>query len=152
MHGERNRGIVLRVTALFRKISSTLSSPTSHYYGDVVRKLFVLAGALMLVTSPFFRDRLPLSVYWGVWVIIVLDIVAALTSPRLRSVAVAECIIALGCFGVFEYYALRDFSPVDALFWVNQTLALIFFFAIYFAFKTVRAGALEQRENKGVEI
>ncbi len=120
-------------------------SNVPHYYGDMVRRLFMIAGSIMLVTTPFFQDRLPVSAYVGLCAIIVLDVIAGLANPLIRWLGYVEAAIALCACMTFEYFAIRDFSVYDSLFWINQTLALLFFIALYYAVKTSRSAALKQQ-------
>lgn len=122
-------------------------STVSHYYGDMVRRCFMLAGGLMLVATPFFQDRLPVSAYVGLFAILVLDVMAGLANPLMRWLGYAEALIALGACMTFEYYAIRDFAPGDPLFWINQILALLFFVALYYSVKTARGAALRQQRE-----
>jgi hypothetical protein len=124
---------------------TTRHTTVTHYHGDIVRRLFLAAGAIMLATTPFFQSRLPVSAYAGMAVVLVLDIAAAMMNPLMKRLAYFESVAALiGC-ATFEYYAIRDFDVGDLLFWVNQSLALLFFFALYFAVKTARGAALHQQ-------
>ncbi len=124
---------------------TTRHTTVTHYHGDIVRRLFLAAGALMLATTPFFQTRLPVSAYVGMAVVLVLDIAAAMMNPLMRRLAYFESLAALiGC-ATFEFYAIRDFDVSDPLFWTNQALALLFFFALYYAVKTARAAALHQQ-------
>ncbi|HRH93915.1 MAG TPA: hypothetical protein PKV72_05290 [Candidatus Peribacteria bacterium] len=133
-------------------VLTTRSTTVSHYHGDIVRKLFLTAGALMLATTPFFQSRLPVSAYAGMCVVLVLDVAAAMMNPLMKRLAYFESAVALiGC-ATFEFYAIRDFDVSDGLFWTNQALALLFFFALYYAVKTARGAALRQQvdeERKG---
>ncbi len=120
----------------------------SHYYGDAVRRLFVTAGGIMLVTTPFLQDRLPISGYAAIWVVIILDVIAGLANPRMPWLAYLETVIALLCCAVFEYYAISDFDSGDYFFWTNQILAFIFFVALYYAVKTARSGLLREQKEE----
>jgi ABC-type transport system involved in cytochrome c biogenesis permease subunit len=118
------------------------TSGIAHYYGDIVRKLFLAIGFIMLVSFPFFRERIDVPLYFSLGAIITLDIFAAATSPRMKWVAYTESIVALfGCI-IFEYLAVRDISVIDPLFWINQVIAVLFFFALYYAVKTARSAAM----------
>jgi hypothetical protein len=118
----------------------------SHYYGDIVRKLFLVGALIMLVTLPFFNERLPVSVIISLAVIVALGFLAGATNPEKRSVATVNMLISIAAILVFEYYAvevLRANSIRDPLFWTDQVLALIFLFALYYSTKTLRAMVLE---------
>jgi hypothetical protein len=110
----------------------------NHYYGDLVRKLFIVAAVFMVVTLPifYFTDiHEPLAFSLGA--IVILGVAAGLTSPGiLLSVAINLCISIVGFF-FFEYYAVRA-SLYSPFFFTNQILALLFLIALYYSIKTLR--------------
>ncbi len=71
---------------------------STHYYGNIVRGLFLLAGVIMLTTLPFFRDYL-------LW-------------PAIFSIFSIFAIL------VFEHHAVTQFSVIQtSLFLIDQGLA-----------------------------
>lgn len=124
------------------EIPGKSQKPIPHYYGDVVRALFIFGAALMLVSLPFFRLETPISVPASLAVIAVLGLAAGLTNPREMWVAALDAIISLAAvvfFGYFAVAAYAAYSPRSVFFWINQVLALNFLIALYYAAKTVRA-------------
>ena len=124
------------------------SPKVPHYYGDVVRRLFLVAAIIMLVTLPFFNDRLPISSNLSLLIIVVLAIFAGATNPVKIMLAVIDVMVSIIGAAAFEYYAVQfyiTFSPGDFLFWINQGLAVIFIFALYFSTKTLRGMLLDRR-------
>ena len=117
-----------------------------HYYGDVVRKLFVLAALIMIVTLPFLEDLLPVPLFVSVIVILGIGIAAGLMNPRQMGIAVFELVVSVVALMVFEYYAVQAFvtNIGELAFWTNQALAVIFFFALYYSSKTVRGMTLRR--------
>jgi len=116
-----------------------------HYYGDTVRRLFVLGGLIMILTLPFFTNLLPVPLFISILAIVVVAIVAGATNPLQKSVAWFNLVTAAVAFLVFEYYAVDAYMMYSAdsvLFFTNQILALIFFFAVYFSTKTLRGKLL----------
>src|SRR3989344_2146630 len=99
-----------------------------HYYGDVVRKLFVLAALIMIVTLPFLEDLLPVPLFVSVIVILGIGIAAGLMNPRQMGIAVFELVVSVVALMVFEYYAVQAFvtNIGELAFWTNQALAVIF--------------------------
>lgn len=112
-----------------------------HYYGDNVRVLFVLAAVVMIAMLPFFSDRLPISTPASIFVIVILGLAAGFTSPRQTWILTLNVLISLvgtigfGYFGVMEY---QTYSFQGALFWINEGLAVVFLFSLYFSAKTLR--------------
>ncbi|MEK7464218.1 MAG: hypothetical protein AAB617_00360 [Patescibacteria group bacterium] len=121
-----------------------------HYYGDLVRKIFVTGGIVMIITLPFFTDLLPVTPLYSIFFILILGFVAGLISPKHRWVAVLNAFIAGASLVVFEAYAVIIYlsenkdSKSTAFFWINEVLALLFFFALYYSGKTLR-GVLKKK-------
>jgi hypothetical protein len=121
--------------------------PKTHYYGDQIRVLFVIAGILMLLGLPLFQDKIPFSVWFSVGAIIVLIFLAGLTNPKQVWVSFLNTAASLIGFAVFEYYALTNsISLFEGFFLVNQLLAIIFLIAFYLSSKTLRGFYLNSRK------
>ncbi len=114
-----------------------------HYYGREVRSLFIVSAIVMLLTLPVFNSLIPFNGIFSMAMIIVVGFLAGLLSPLSRSVmVVCTLVAALGGFA-FEYEAVSTFWQIDTplkwwFFAVNQLLALLFFFALYYGSKTLR--------------
>ncbi len=121
------------------------SSPALPYHGDIVRKLFLLGGAVMLLAIPFDRGLLPLNTSVISILVLLIALLAGVTNPRQRSIMTVNILVAAFVLLVFEYYALNGFTNGDGLLVVviRQLLALNFFFALYFAAKTLRGALLK---------
>lgn len=123
-----------------------MSTPPRHYYGDIVRKLFLAAGVLMLATLAVFSSLITISLGWSLAAIIALALLSGLESPKHKMVVAINAVAsAIGC-GFFQYTAVNYYLSAStsmnvdwAFFTVNQILALIFFIALYYSSKTVRA-------------
>lgn len=112
-----------------------------HYYGDIVRRFFVLGALIMAITLPFFHEIIPVPTLTSLALIAIVGVMAGLTNPRQAWVALLNVFISLGGVVAFEYYAVSSFDAygVDSLFfWTNQFLAVIFLFALYWSSKTIR--------------
>ncbi len=121
-----------------------------HYYGDTVRKLFLVAGIIMLVTLPFFSKSLPQPLFISLLAIVVITTFAGFTSPRSFFIVILNALVSLIALLFFEYYAVISASGGidEPLFLINQILALISFFALYYSLKTVRGVFLIKKESK----
>lgn len=121
-----------------------------HYYGDIVRRLFFIAGLVLVVTIPLDRELLNFYLIFGIALILVLVVVAGFTSPLHKWAIISDVIISAVSFLFFEYVSLARFtemnSAIDGVFLFRQILALIFVFALYFATKTLRG--LNQKFEK----
>ncbi len=122
-----------------------------HYYGNHVRRLFVLAGAIMVITYAFFANFIQEPVFLSIFAILLLALLAGFQGPRAAWIMVLNTVVAvIGC-AVFEYRAVVFYRSVGfftnpiyfVYFALTQALALIFFFAIYFSSKTVRGTILK---------
>lgn len=111
-----------------------------HYYGDLVRKLFISAAIIMLVTLPFFQKFIFAPTYVSAGVILIVALVAGLTSPKRKEIVLFDTLVALIGTVIFEYHAVVAYSLPDAkfFFFTSQLLALIFLLALYFTTKTLR--------------
>ena len=120
-----------------------------HYYGDLVRLLFFLAGTLLLLGLPLLRSLIPVPLYVSIFAILALVFVAGLTNPAQKWLSFVDVITSSIGFIVFEYYAVLTFSSAEDFFFflVNQTLAALFLFAFYFATKTMRGFLVKERKS-----
>ena len=114
-----------------------------HYYGRQVRALFLTGALIILLTLPLFASLVPVSESVSLGAIILVGFFAGLTNPLARSVAVINSGIAALAGIAFEYGAVGAYlnanEPLEWWFFaVNQVLAVIFFFALYFGSKTLR--------------
>ncbi|HEU0050862.1 MAG TPA: hypothetical protein VFQ60_02275 [Patescibacteria group bacterium] len=119
-------------------------APPKHYYGDHVRKLFLLAGALMICTFPFFQNLIDVPVSLTIFFVLIIALFAGIQSPRHRWTALFNSIVSITALCVFEYkavsfYFTNGYDSKPTFFWTNELLALIFFFALYFGTKSLRA-------------
>jgi hypothetical protein len=126
---------------LARSLANNMPLPIRHYYGDSVRKLFVAGALIMAAMLPFFSARVHEPVTLSIIGILVLSVAAGLTSPKQPLTALLDMLIALAAVVIFERYAVGLYSEGEGtslFFLINQTLAVIFLSALYFATKTLR--------------
>ena len=111
------------------------------YYGETVRNLFLVAGIIILFSLPFFHKVFKLPYIIPILAIVVLSLCAGFTNPRLKWSLAIDAIVAGIALVVFEYYAIDAYQSQSLLklfFLINQILALIFFFALYYCIQTLR--------------
>jgi hypothetical protein len=113
-----------------------------HYYGDIVRALFVVAAVIIFLGVPL-TGALPTPIL-VVLIPITLIVIffAGFTNPRLYTVAIVDALISgLGCL-FFETLAVAMYSANGVLLnpalYVLQILSIIFLISFYFSIKTVR--------------
>ncbi|MCE9585464.1 hypothetical protein K8Q94_02485 [Candidatus Nomurabacteria bacterium] len=117
-----------------------------HYYGKLVRSIFLIGAIIMIVTYPFFSPLISIPLPLFLTTIILLVLVGGLIDPLSKIIFIFTSILpALGLV-MFEYYGFYAYQhlPINdtksvLFFWTNQILALMFFFATYFSVKTLRA-------------
>ena len=114
-----------------------------HYYGDIVRRLFIAAGVIMILTLPFFNERIHLPPFVSLLAITVIGFIAGLINPRQKEIVAIQTVIAIVGAIAFGQYAVSAYEIAnDAYFWVNLILTLIFFFSLYYSTKTLRGTVL----------
>ncbi len=121
-----------------------------HYYGDTIRRLFLAAGIIMIITLPFFSALLPFPVVISSIGVLIIGFVAGMTSPRQSWVIILNLLVSVAGLALFEYYAVSAYhiqpqtQTTGLLFWTDELLALIFFFTLYFSGKTLRGHVLNR--------
>ncbi|MBU6323239.1 MAG: hypothetical protein KGI41_01175 [Patescibacteria group bacterium] len=111
-----------------------------HYYGDIVRVLFVFAAILVFITESVAGDNL-LSAFSTIIVLLALVLAAGVTNPRQRGIHWINLLLAVAGLLIFggsaldRYRAGLGFSLKDILVTV---IALIFLVSLYFATRTIR--------------
>lgn len=116
----------------------------AHYYGDIVRGLFLGAAIVMLIAG-FTTATLPISTGFAITWIVVLVLIAGLTNPIQRGVQWVNVIISVLGILVFGGDALGRYHSFSAVFtagFLIALLTLIFLLALYFATRTLRAHIL----------
>ncbi len=109
---------------------------------DNVRKLFIVAGIIMILDLPFVHKELPIPLSLSILIILGIAIFAGMTSPKDRYVDFLDTLLSMGGFIIFQYSAVQIYlsgdSLFDFLFLTNEALALIFFFATYYSVQSLR--------------
>lgn len=111
----------------------------SHYYGDVVRILFV-AGAVLLLAAQFMGSPF-MTVPAAVITAIILVIAAGLTNPVQLWIQWADVLIATGGLLLFGSMALHRYQTTGDIFGQNFMILIlvgVFICALYSSVKTVR--------------
>lgn len=122
-----------------------------HYYGDIVRYLFITAAILMVIGLPIFQNYIQWPLVISIITITVLGIAAGLTNPKQKISAVVNLIISIFGFIIFAYTSVNAINQTpsnDKFLLTDIVLSLIFLFATYFAMKTVRAEMLDPNQKE----
>ncbi|RJR14455.1 hypothetical protein C4585_00155 [Candidatus Parcubacteria bacterium] len=124
-----------------------------HYYGDVVRQLFVAGAVVMLVGAPLYTETLRFHFPFILLGAILFVALAALTNPHNKTVIIANAIAAGVAVFIYETWAFFDYTSSTWIeFGLREIIALNFIAAFYFSMKTLRAmllGQIGKREVVG---
>lgn len=123
-----------------------MNDKKAHYYGDLIRKLFLTAALFMLIMLPFMNRFLEVPLYFSILILIAISVFAGITNPVQKWVAVFNFAIAVVGVVAAEYQAVNGYtmySITHRTFWANQILAIIFLVALYYSTKTVRGMLLK---------
>lgn len=118
--------------------------PFSHYHGDIVRVVFLIAAFIILFTLPTFQSLLNIPILTSIIVILILGVAAGLTNPLKKWSATINVVISVVGFLIFEYSAVLlyqgqiDSTKNVAFFLTNLILGLLFLISLYFSVKTLR--------------
>lgn len=110
-----------------------------HYYGNIVRNIFLICGILLLVTLPFLKDSISSPLFFSIFSILVLTFFAGVTTPKHRGIIVSDIGISIVFFGLFTYRAVSHFDRIwDLFFLTHIVLACLCLLAFYWSLKTFR--------------
>lgn len=110
-----------------------------HYYGDIVRRIFLVCALIMLFTLPFVHENLTSPIFYSILAILILTFFAGLTNPKQKMVIMSDIVVSILSFGVFAYQTVVKFDGFFNLFFItNFVLALLSLLAFYWSIKTIR--------------
>jgi len=122
-----------------------------HYYGDVVRKIFMLIASIMVGSYPVYYEFIKLPHIISVLAVITVVILAGLQNPMYYGIAVINTLASIAGFTIFELRSISIYlNPEDytvQFFFVNETLAVLFMLALYFCSKTLRGMYFNKRSG-----
>ena len=114
---------------------------TPHYYGGIVRMLFITAALVLLVASSV-GATLPLSGGAAIIHAMVLVVLAGVTNPSQRGIHWVNSAAAFFGAGIFGMSAIAHYRTTRALsdpsFFFVEALAILFLISLYYATKTIR--------------
>lgn len=124
-----------------------------HYYGDTVRKIFLICGLVILITLPFLKSNISSPTFYSIIIVLILAFLAGMTNPKLKAVMIGDVIVSLISFCIFAYEAITKFTNlIDLLFITNLTLAVLFLFAFYWSVKSIRSLIVLNQPISGEDI
>lgn len=98
---------------------------------------FMFAGVILLLTTPFFFDFIPVPAELVVVTLLFLGLLASIADMESKTTSFIGLAVSVIAFSVFEFMAMSAYPHMSTENWhvnfwflVNQILALNFFFAI----------------------
>ncbi len=119
---------------------SSSETKFSHYYGDYLRRLFLVGAVASIIVLPFYPNLIPpFSILSVIIISLVIVVFAGITSPKTRSIVSIEILISSLLFIIFQYYTVLGYKfDSFPLSFIRQILALIFIVSLYYGVKTYR--------------
>lgn len=113
----------------------------NHYYGDIVRVIFIVGAIFILWGLPRITEIVNIPVFFPIIAVIVLGIAAGTTNP-LKKISVqinaGVSVVFLGVFAYMSWYCyVNHITSIIEL--ANQVAAILFLTASYFSIKSLRA-------------
>ena len=116
-----------------------------HYYGDIVRQLFVAVAALMLIAAPLYADSVRGQMPFIAAAALFMVGLAAFTSPHNKTVMMLNVVVSGAAIVLYEAWALlgyQDGAPIA--FVLREAVVVVLLGAFYFSTKTWRAMLTDQ--------
>lgn len=125
-----------------------------HYYGDIIRGLFMFVGTFMVVSLPFFSNLIHIPVTISILAMLTLAVLGGFLNPVQKTIIIIDTCVSIIGFMAFEYFAVNaylEMTPVNTLnvyfYWFNQIAAIILFIAVYLCVKTLRGKIIIHKDN-----
>ena len=105
----------------------------------IVSKLFLFAAIIILITYPNFRTFLPQYPIFMTGAVVLLSVMAGLTTSKRRWMMGIDIIISLFAILYFENHAIMYArTPLIGILLTDQGLVFTFVIALYFSVKNFR--------------
>ena len=121
-----------------------------HYYGDIVRKLFLINSVITFATIPLFSHLLTHSLLIPIIAAVLFGLLAALISPAQKIVIIicmaVSAIATIGFIYLASNSVIYDHADVHQA-WLRLIyffLGIQCFFAFYYSVKTIRGYFLKR--------
>ncbi len=120
-----------------------------HYYGDLVRIIFIIGAVFVLLGIPFVTDILNIPAIIPIFAIAILAVTAGITNPaQLFSLKLnmGVSVAFLVFFAYMGWYAY-DAGLGGGIGLSNQVGAVLFLVASYFSVKSLRGAIVPERQG-----
>lgn len=127
-----------------------MKTSIKHYYGNLVRIIFIAGAVLMVIGLPTMTKILNLPVIISIVAIVILVLAAGFTNPAVRSSLIINTGISVVYTIAFAYTAwhLSEQGGIHKSFLlVNQVATIAFLIATYFAVKSWRGASVAEVEE-----
>lgn len=113
-----------------------------HYYGDIVRIIFVLSAAVVGLIAPL-GGSVGVGLLVAMPIVLILIVLAGFTNPHSTSIMVLDTLAAALGLIVAEIFAITSYVNKEMLtFLTFETLSVMMLIALYFSAKNVRAAMM----------
>ncbi len=105
----------------------------------LARRFFITGAFLMVITMPFIHYQLPVTVEISILIALLIVLIAGITQEAHKLTILVDIIVALAAFIFFARYIIIliiENSIWNWFFWINISLEIIFFFALYYSLRT----------------
>lgn len=114
-----------------------------HYYGDVVRIIFLISAVTVGALIPL-SGSIAVGII-GLPIVLVLVVLAGFTNPHSKSVMILDTVAAALGILVAEMYAITAYlSQSLYTFLIFEALSVLLLVALYFSAKNVRAAMMRK--------
>lgn len=121
-------------------MESNQSKPFSHYYGDLVRIIFVIGAVVILWGMPRISEILSLPIILPIIAVVILGITAGFTNPVSLTSMKINVMVSVVFLIIFSYVAWYSYTHEigSVIEFANQAVAVLFLIASYFSVKSLR--------------
>lgn len=121
-----------------------------HYYGNLVRIIFVIGAVWMLIGLPTVTRILNIPIGISIAGVVVLVIAAGFTNPAQELSLRINSIVSILYTIIFSYLAWYMYSHAigGGFLFANQVAAIAFLAASYFAIKSWRGASVAEIDPK----
>ncbi len=124
-----------------------IQKPISHYYGDIVRIIFIIGAVFMLWGLSRMTELLNIPAWISILAIAILGIAAGITNPVQKRSLQMNATISVFFMMIFAYtawYAHTE-SLGQEIEIANQIAAILFLAASYFSIKSLRGANVPEK-------
>jgi hypothetical protein len=125
-----------------------------HYYGDIVRIIFIVGAIFILIGLPQMTELFRLPIILPIFAIALLGISAGITNPVQKFSLRLNIVVSILFLIVFAYTGWYSYKTNigGGVAFANQLLAILFLVASYFSIKSLRGKNVPEIEEPRKKI